>query len=198
MDGTDAGAKVGMRALRLITCLWPGLAALWWRGSALGLLAAASFAALFNVVFVATFIWPELFGPMVPTVGWFAVAVIWLIAALRSRRTLPVDSEVALASDEVDLFVQAQAEYLRGHWLEAEKLLIERLSNAPGDAESILLLATLYRHRRRQEQADEQLARLERLDAGLHWRWEVRRERRLLDQLDAAEPDEPAAGAAAA
>lgn len=186
-----------MRTIRLITCLWPGLAALWWRGSSTGLLAAASFAALLNVVMVATFVWPELFGATVPTLGWLAVAAVWIGAVLRSFRHLPSQRDGHVAAGDVDLFVQAQGEYLKGHWLEAERLLEERLSDQPGDAESILLLATIYRHSRRQADADEQLARLERLDAGAKWRWEIRRERQLLDRLD-AEPDEPAADVAAA
>ncbi len=187
-----------MRATRLMTCLWPGLAELWWRGSLGGLLVAASFASLVNLTIVVSFIWPELVGTVVPTLGWSAVAAVWCLSLLRSFRHLPQSANNQLPDADVDLFVQAQAEYLRGHWAETESLLLQQLESQPGDADSMLLLATLYRQRKRCEDADAQLAALELRDAGAKWQWEIRCERLLLDRIEDSEPEEPFADAAAA
>ena len=62
----------------------------------------------------------------------------------------------------------------------------------------MLLLATLYRQRKRCEDADAQLAALELRDAGAKWQWEIRCERLLLDRIEDSEPEEPFADAAAA
>jgi cytochrome c-type biogenesis protein CcmH/NrfG len=42
------------------------------------------------------------------------------------------------------------------------------------------MLATLYRHTRRYDEAAKQLDRLDRLDEAVKWRWEIERERELL------------------
>ncbi len=171
---------------------------MWWRGSFAGLLVAVSFASLVNLTIVVSFIWPELVGTAVPTLGWLAVAAVWCSALIRSFRHLPQASADDPPNADVDLFVQAQVEYLRGHWLETEALLRRQLELQPGDAESMLLLATLYRHRHRCDDADAELASLELRDAGAKWQWEIRCERQLLDRIEASEPDEPSADAAAA
>ena len=71
--------------------------------------------------------------------------------------SVPVSEKVADPEQPDTLFNQAQREYLGGHWKEAEMLLERRIANAPRDMESRLLLATLFRHSRRLEQAGEEL-----------------------------------------
>jgi cytochrome c-type biogenesis protein CcmH/NrfG len=64
--------------------------------------------------------------------------------------------------------------------------LQQLLRQSPRDVESHLMLATLYRHTSRREEALERLRLLERLDGSERWRWEIARERELLERT--AEP----------
>ena len=81
-----------------------------------------------------------------------------------------------------DLFIQAQTEYLRGHWCETESLL-QRLVSGGRDVEAHLSLAALYRQTKRCDEARSRLRMLERLDGAEKWRFEIERERQLLERM---------------
>ena len=97
--------------------------------------------------------------------------------------SVPVSEKVADPEQPDTLFIQAQREYLGGHWEEAEMLLKRRIASAPRDMESRLLLATLFRHSRRFEQAGEQLTDMQRFDVSLEWDFEIDRERQLIELI---------------
>jgi thioredoxin-like negative regulator of GroEL len=88
--------------------------------------------------------------------------------------------------DDRGLFIAAQGEYLKGHWFEAENLLQEMLVRSPADVDAHLLLATLYRHTRRIDEAHERLRLMERLDGVERWQSEIGVERRLLARATAS------------
>src|SRR5688572_5793578 len=101
-----------MQLARWCTVLWPGLAGLWLRGSWSGLMAACGFALLLNLALLSTVVWIELLHPAVRFGAWVAVSAAWLIAAaISARRLLGANGD---ESAEVDLFIAAQTEYLRG------------------------------------------------------------------------------------
>jgi len=97
--------------------------------------------------------------------------------------SVPVSEKVADPNLPDTLFIQAQREYLGGHWEEAELLLKRRIDHAPRDMEARLLLATLFRHSRRLEQAGEQLGEMNRFDESLEWDFEIDRERQLIELI---------------
>jgi hypothetical protein len=128
---------------------------------------------------LATFVWVELVDPVVLVVGWVAVGSIWFVSGMmsgRERRRVHAASEQVSAED---LFRQAQGEYLRGHWYETETVLTHLLEHHPRDVEARLLLATLLRRTKRQREALQQLAQLERLEGHEKWRPEIEAQRRL-------------------
>lgn len=178
----------------LLTCLWPGLAPLWWRGSWQGLVEATVFAAGLNLLLTATFVWPQWVEAPWPMVGWVALSGYWLVATWRSCQALPrlIDGKPDGISE--GLFRQAQAEYLKGNWYDAEKLIGQLLQRRPRDVEGLLLLATLYRHTGRPTEGLATLDRLERLDGAGRWILEITTERRRLMQL--AEEGRGSSGAA--
>ena len=167
----------------LATCLWPGLAPLWWRGQWRGLVVAVAFAAGLNLLLLATFVWPQWVERPWPNLGWFALGTVWLVAGWRSWRMLPTLVDDRIDNITQELFTQAQTEYLKGHWYDAEKLLQQLLARRPRDLEGLLLLATLYRHTRRLDDARQTLDRLERLNGFGRWLLEITHERQKLDQL---------------
>jgi hypothetical protein len=156
----------------------------WWCGDWRALLLAVAFGLVVNLWLVARFLWPELLDRSLVTVGGLATAGFWLASVCYGFRTL---RELRGPTDECgpgDLFLQAQREYLNRHWFEAENLLLRWLRKHDRDVDAHLLLATLYRHTRRIEEAQERLTRLERLDGAAKWAWELAQERKLLAGLE--------------
>lgn len=78
------------------------------------------------------------------------------------------------------LLCKAQAEYLSGHWHEAERILRPMLRENPEDLEARLLFATLLRRSERHEEAEKELDILEDQDDRGAWISELLAERRLL------------------
>ena len=159
------------------TCLWPGLAPLWLRGQWSALALAAGFSLLLNAALSISLVWTELVSPTARAAIWLAVAVIWTTSLVVSARWLSQERRRAQLDRALDLLPRIQGEYLQGHWIEAEAGLLELLTDRPRDAEARLLLATLYRHTGRVDEAARELGHLERLDTALQWQWEIARER---------------------
>ena len=174
-----------MRAVSMATCLWPGLARLWYQGEWRSLVWAVLFAAVVNFLLVTTFLWPHWVPGILSWIGWPCVVVVWsvsVIQALRSREEL----QRSVPRVDVGLFIQAQHEYLKGHWFEAEATLQRLLAQSHGDVPSLLLLATLYRRTKRFDEAAAQLLRLERLEHAYIWGCELEAERKLIARGQAA------------
>ena len=192
------------------TCLWPGLPQLYLRGAFSGLIVAFGFAALFNLLVATSLVWTDLATPLLRTTGWGLMALIWTIAAVVSRRTCREHAESGTESREAsgrDLFEGVIDDYLKGNWYEVETRLREILRRFPRDAEAHLLLATMFRHTDRHDEAIRRLDELTRWETCEEWRVEIARERELLStrhrnravtsdqQTTAAEPAENAKAA---
>ncbi|MFV1964064.1 MAG: tetratricopeptide repeat protein [Pirellulaceae bacterium] len=177
-----------MRALPVVTCLWPGLSRLWLRGDWASLAAAIAFGTALHLLLVSSFVWPELLPSSWVVMGWLVLGAVWFVSAIRSYRSLPVLCDAARVDDQ-GLFIAAQGEYLKGHWFEAESLLQTLVGRSPADVDAHLLLATLYRHTRRLDEAHERLRLTERLDGAERWQSEIDTERQLLERVTAPAND---------
>jgi tetratricopeptide (TPR) repeat protein len=176
----------------VLLCSWPGLPGLWYRGQASSLFVAAGFSVLFNLALVSTFLWPWFFGETFLLVTWPILLLFWTSSACMTYKSLPDLMSVSpIPSPPQDsssipndtLFIQAQSEYLKGHWPEAESLLRRNLQTSPRDIEARLLLATLLRHSRRLDDASEELENLLKYDQSINWISEIRREQKLIDLI---------------
>lgn len=185
-----------MRAVPWATCLWPGLAKLWYQGDGWALAVSVLFAAVVNLLLVSTFLWPHWLPALLAWIGWPLVALTWTTSAIHTLRHLK-DFQRPIPQVDVGLFIQAQHEYLRGHWFEAETILQRLLAESRNDVPSLLLLATLYRRTRRFDEASRQLLRIEQLDAAFYWSFEITQERRRLERGLSVAEVEPQSGAAA-
>ncbi len=163
-----------------ITCFWPGLSRLWFCGQWRGLVWATLFAGLVNSLLLTSFLWPELVSPTIRSAMWFFAVGVWVASAWGSLRHLPqlLNSRGEIEVDT--LFQQAQSEYLKGHWYEAETLLAQRLQVDGRDVDSRLMMATLYRHTGRYDQAKSALATLQRMESAEKWEFEINQELQLL------------------
>ncbi len=183
-----------MRWGPVLMCCWPGLSRLWLRGHWSSLLMAVGFSVLLNLALVSTFLWPTSLGEMFPLVAWPMIMVVWSASAWVACKTLPDVMAVGRQPQQNQgettdtLFNQAQREYLKGHWTEAESILNRRLEFEPRDMESRLLYATMLRHMRRLDDARSELNLLRKFDESVQWEFEIRREWQLIDLIEQAAP----------
>ncbi|MEL6108013.1 MAG: hypothetical protein AAFU85_18465 [Planctomycetota bacterium] len=162
-----------METRKYLTCLWPGLNELWWRGRLSALPSAIGFALLLNGLLILRYHYPYWLSPfLVRSAGWIAF-VSWLVWTVRSFRELPELLTPRQVSDEPDRFDDAHSAYLRGEWKNAESLLLGILAIEPRDPPALLLLSGVYRQTRRVESAAALVGELRRLEVGTDWIVEI-------------------------
>ncbi len=157
---------------------WPGLLNLWIRGELYSLVVAVLFATILNIALLGTLVWPEWLSPWFVRSLWALLAFsgVWSFSAsFFSTSAL----QPGLPSVECDsLFAEAQADYLKGQYFEAEATLHRILGTGSEDVEAAFLLASVLRRTGRIRQALDCLERLERLDSSRYWMQEIADERR--------------------
>lgn len=179
-----------MELRHYLTCLWPGLPELWWRGRLSALPPAIAFAMGLNLLLIMRFIYPQwLSGSLVRLACWVAIAS-WIFYVVRSIRELPQMIAPRTVSDEPDRFQEAHYEYLSGDWTEAERLLLKVLAIEPRDPPALLLLSGVYRHTDRLPKAQLLVQELSRLEIADTWWLEIEAEQRRIEREIEAENGE--------
>lgn len=165
-----------------IARLWPGLSRLWYAGSLPGLAAAIAFAALLNTLLLQSFVRLDTAGGEWNQYGWIILGTFWGLGVWQAARHPVSAGNSSQTHHQQDLLIQAQGEYLRGHWVEAQTVLEQLIHANPRDIEAHLLLSSVFRRSRRIDLSRKQLRRLYELDEAGRWRFEIERELALLDQ----------------
>lgn len=172
--------------------MWPGLAQAWLMGRWEGLAVAVAFALAINTALVTTWVWPEwpvarLPSGMLAVIAWVWVSAMWLGGMAWVRRDWPrLQTQAAGDIDQESevWFSEAQREYLKGHWIEAETLVGRLLAKDRGDVEARLLLASIQRRTQRRNDARKTLLELRDLEGASRWRAEIQVELRQLEELE--------------
>jgi hypothetical protein len=162
--------------------LWPGLPQIWLRRPWNGLAKAVGAAVVLNAVLLSSFGWSELVSPGMRKVLGGAVVLFWTSSAVAGYSQTRWRSKRKPAEPAKDTFLEAQDLYLRGDFFQAECLLVEMLGRNERDLDARLMLATLYRHNRRYEEATKQLDVLVRYEGSEKWEWEIERERVMISE----------------
>jgi cytochrome c-type biogenesis protein CcmH/NrfG len=106
-----------------------------------------------------------------------------------------VDSGEAQQAAEMEAaLVEAQHEYLKGHWLEAELTISRMLAKHPTDVEARLLLASIERRTRRFNEAKQALAALAADERATKWLPEIAAEIEQIGELQSENDSQPAVG----
>ncbi len=180
-----------MRRKRLATLWWPGLSEIWVSGRSWGLGVAFAAAGLLNLALLGSFAWIEPFSPAWRIGLWSAVAVGWggwaLLAAIAEARCSADRDHQPLTEDT---FAEAQEHYLKGHYLQAELVLVDLLRRNRRDVQARLMLATLLRRGGRIDEAVKQLAELARHEDAEPWQAEIDGEREAIRRVKKADADE--------
>ncbi len=170
-----------------VTCLWPGMAELWWRGRLSAIPTAVAFTAALNTLLVMRYLYPEwLSSGLVRLAFWIGTAV-WLFFVIRNVRELPALIMPRSVSKEPDQFPRARQAYLSGNWSEAEGLLTDLLAIEPRDPPSLLLLCGVYRQTNRLEAASQMMAQMRLLEVADAWWLEVAAEQQRIDRQTGAQ-----------
>lgn len=168
---------------------WPGLSRLWIDGNVWGLAAAIGFSVLLNMCLVSLLIWPAWIPSGLQRLLWLLAGIGWLSGFVDSLRHVWRRASMSAEDPQLDLFLAARGEYLRGEWAKTEEYLREILSETPRDVESRLMLATLMRHQGRPDEAREHLRNLQRMEGATQWNMEIQREWHFLATRQAEQPD---------
>ena len=175
-----------MHARHYLTCLWPGMAELWWRGQIAALPTAIAFTTAVNLALLTRFIYPEWLSGLLVRLACCVGFVAWVVWVVRSVKELPELIAPRSVSDQPDHLPEAHAAYLAGKWYEAEGLLSDLLGVEPRDPPALLLLAGVYRHTGRFDAAEQVLQQLSRIEVADGWWLEREAEERRLERARAA------------
>jgi hypothetical protein len=181
-----------MRFTLWIASLWPGSLPAWRLGQWRGLALAAAFGVALNFALITTFVLPEWLGRgMLPAVSaaanWLLVLGLWSIGLIWLWRDWPRISASAPRGNREQLdaqFQEAQHEYLKGHWIEAETLLTQLLGENPCDVEARLLLASVQRRTKRRDESRQTLNELKADGSAGRWLLEIEADLMRIDALD--------------
>ena len=176
-----------MEAKHYATCLWPGLAELWWRGRLSALPAAIAFTLIVNLILVARYLYPGWIHSGLVSLAFWGGLIALFFYILRTARELPALINPRDTCEEPDQFPEARIAYLGGRWEEAEGLLTDVLAIEPRDPPALLLLTGVYRHTGRLEAAVLLLREISRLEAADDWRLEIETESKRLTRASEAE-----------
>ncbi|MDR0336680.1 MAG: hypothetical protein LBI18_06275 [Planctomycetaceae bacterium] len=159
---------------------WPGYRGIVQYGHWTFLVIALLFGLLLDVLLLANFYWTAIITNGQRNIlliiffgAWFG---LFAMAMLQSRFW----NTLAKTDENDKMFREAILLYLRGDWFGVESLILPLIKKNPRDIEIHLMLATLYRHTQR---SDEALAILDKLclfEKAGHWFAEMETERRLI------------------
>jgi hypothetical protein len=175
-----------------LTCLWPGLARLWWGGELRGLAAAVAFAVLLNfAAFFSAF--PE-FGVAEGYLiaAWVIVISWWGGAIHASLSEIPYLIGGSVKLSKASDLARAQVAYLKRDFVATESIIGKILTTQPADPVIRLLLAATYRQTGRIVEARGLLSSLQSEPAALAWQFEIQADLARLDRVEKAPPEESA------
>ena len=167
--------------MNFVMCLWPGSGGVWRQGRWSFLTIALLYGFVLCGVVATNYYWTELLTGIFRWGTYIMLGFVWLVLSSQSSRLEKRCDHLRLPpSPDKDTFPDAQQHYLQGNWFEAECCLNILLQKNPRDIEAMLMLATLYRHKERYDEAGNLLQELERLEDAEPWKFEIRSEKRKL------------------
>lgn len=162
-----------MRHPPLILAIWPGLPGLVRHGRWSFLAIALGFGFVASAVLFVCGCWSEIIPPESKWWLYGGTAAVWLIFSFLAGELSVFFDRRLLFDARGDRFLELLGRYLAGEWSDAETAARSILKRNGKDPETLLLLATLYRHTGRIAEATETLAQLKRLETAARWSREI-------------------------
>ncbi|MDO5565655.1 MAG: tetratricopeptide repeat protein [Planctomycetia bacterium] len=136
-----------------------------------------------NTVLILNFYWTSLLPESWYKWTYISLGVAWLVLSAMSSAFSKRFESTRLLDSHGELYLEVLNHYLKGEWEKTECCAKAILRYNPNDVEVLLLLATLYRHTRRLDLAQETLARLQLLEMSDKWYFEIYSEKLFLNEL---------------
>lgn len=153
--------------------LWPGFIGVARYGLWGQLAIALAFGFLCQGVLTLNFLWCDFLSSFLRKALYSILFVSWVLFNIAANSRLKKYEKMRKNDFSGEALLEAQTHYLRGNWFETECCLKSILKKNQYDAEALLMLATLYRHVKRYEEAKKMLCLLEKLDSSSHWQYEI-------------------------
>ena len=166
-----------------ITAVCPGLSGLISYGRWTHLVITGIFTLFLNTVLILNFYWTSLLPESWYKWTYISLGVAWLVLSAMSSAFSKRFESTRLLDSHGELYLEVLNHYLKGEWEKTECCAKAILRYNPNDVEVLLLLATLYRHTRRLDLAQETLTRLQLLEMSDKWYFEIYSEKMFLNEL---------------
>ncbi|MDD3586356.1 MAG: tetratricopeptide repeat protein [Thermoguttaceae bacterium] len=166
-----------------ITAVCPGFGGLITYGRWTHLVIAWIFTSYLNIVLISNFYWTSLLPPSWYKWTYISLGVVWLVLSGMSAVFSKKFESTRNLDSQGELYLEVLNHYLKGEWEKTECCAKAILRYNPNDVEVLLLLATLYRHTRRLDLAQETLARLGLLEMSDKWCFEIYSEKMFVNEL---------------
>lgn len=173
-----------------LTCVWPGLARIWWNGNLRSLCLAILFGVMLNLVaYFSAFPHPGVEEPYV-MLGWVVVISWWGASIHSAVSELPFLMGMAAKLSKPGVLAEAQIAYLKRDYVATESIIGKILTTEPNDPAPRLLLAATYRQTGRISEARGLLSSLQREPAAFAWQFEIEADLARLERLEKTPPRE--------
>ncbi len=170
--------------------LWPGSTGAVYYGLWSQLFIALIYGAVLQTLLVSNFYWLD-FMPHFARVGSYVfLALTHLTLSAIAASKLKKYERTKNYDAQGRYFLEAQTHYLRGNWFETECCLKSVLKKNPYDVDALLMMATLFRHTERFEDARRTLRELEKLEDSDFWREEIALEKAAIRDDEASAREE--------
>lgn len=139
------------------------------------------------LLLLATFVWTDWLAGWFVFAMWGCLFAFWVTAVVRTQLKM-VELLEDFDESATDLFANAQVDYLRGNWFDAEATLLSIVQKKPSDVAANLLLVGVLRRTQRWQAAKKKLEQVSLYDSAAGWFFEIQREKALiLDEMPAEE-----------
>jgi tetratricopeptide (TPR) repeat protein len=162
--------------MKLLIRLWPGLPGLFQYGRWSFLIVALFFALVLDGFLFLNFFWSEYITPTQRNVGLGVLFLVWLFLGMIANQRMKFFENMRHSDSKSQKYNEAIVHYLQGNWFETEFTLKTILRKNPADIDALLMLATLYRHTKRPEEAIQTLLLLKKLEESRKWYVEIETE----------------------
>lgn len=162
--------------IQLMLRLWPGLPGLFRYGRWSFLIVALAFAFVLDGFLFLNFFWTEYLTPTQRNIGLLVLLGVWFCLGIIANQRMKWFENMRCSDLKSQKYNDVILHYLQGNWFETEFTLKAILKKNPQDVDALLMLATLFRHTKRSEEAIQTLLLAKKMEESRKWYFEIETE----------------------
>ena len=158
---------------------WPGARGIHRYGRWSFLLIALAFSILSCAMIFVHLHWTQVFNQRLQNLTFAIYVIAWIALLMKSSKIeRKIRIKQRIPEPEKDIFRDAQLHYLQGNLFETECCLNMLLKRNARDVDAMLMMATLFRHIKRIDEAIALIKQLDLLEESRRLKYEIRSEKR--------------------